>query len=206
MEGRIQAAIEDIELRGPEERSTYQEIADRFNVQRVTLSRRYRRAQGTREAESGDQMKTNPQQEHELAEYVKVFSKRGLTNTRDMVQNLAAGIAKEHVGEGWVRRFVKRHNVNLISHWTDSRDNVRYNADSEAKHKAHFHVLHSKMEGYGIEARHTYNMDEKGFTIGKISRTKRIFFRRQWEIKKATPVIQDGSKEWASVVACICIT
>ena len=168
----------------------------KFNVQRVTLSRRHRRVQGTREAKSRDQIKLNPQQEYELVEYIKVLSKRDLAPTRDMVQNFAAGVAKEHVGEGWVRRFVKRHNIDLISHWTDGIDKVRHNADSEAKHKAHFHVLHSKMEEYVIEARHTYNMDEKGFAIEKINRTKRIFSRRQWEEKEVTSVIQDGSREW----------
>ena len=49
-----------------------------------------------------------------------------------------------------------------------------------------------------------YNKDEKGFAIGKINRTKRIFSRRQWEKKEVTSVILDGSREWVSVVACIC--
>ena len=101
----------------------------KFNVQRVTLSRRHRRVQGTREAKSRDQIKLNPQQEYELVEYIKVLSKRDLAPTRDMVQNFAASVAKEHVGEGWVRRFVKRHNIDLISHWTDGMDKVRQNAD-----------------------------------------------------------------------------
>ena len=87
---------------------------------------------------------------------------------------------------------------------TRGMDKVRHNSDSEAKYKSHFHVVHLKMEKYGIEARHTYNMDEKGFAIGKINSTKRIFSRRQWEKKEVTLVIQDGSKEWVSVVACIC--
>jgi hypothetical protein len=45
-------------------------------------------------------------------------------------------------------------------------DSKRYAADSEAKYSLYFDLLHHKIEEYVIDARHTYNMDEKGFMIG----------------------------------------
>jgi hypothetical protein len=54
-------------------------------------------------------------------------------------------------------------------------DAVRHKADSEANYKLYFDLLHLLMEEYGIEPRHTYNIDKKGFSIGVIGKTKRIF-------------------------------
>jgi hypothetical protein len=47
-------------------------------------------------------------------------------------------------------------------------------------------------------------MDEKGFLIGITSRSKRVFSRRMWEKKEVTAAVQDGSREWITVQACIC--
>ncbi|KNG45922.1 pogo transposable [Stemphylium lycopersici] len=41
------------------------------------------------------------------------------------------------------------------------------------------------MAQYEVDARHTYNMDEKGFLIGITSRSKRVFSRAAWERKEA---------------------
>jgi hypothetical protein len=60
------------------------------------------------------------------------------------------------------------------------------------------------MEEYGVEQRHTYNMDEKGFLIGLTSRRLRVSSRRMYERKEVTETIRDGSREWISVKACIC--
>jgi hypothetical protein len=36
------------------------------------------------------------------------------------------------------------------------------------------------MEEYDIKTKNTYNIDEKGFLLGVISRLKRIFSKRMW--------------------------
>ncbi|KAF1974660.1 hypothetical protein BU23DRAFT_461208 [Bimuria novae-zelandiae CBS 107.79] len=50
----------------------------------------------------------------------------------------------------------------------------------------------------------TYNIDEKGFMIGITSRLKRIFDRPLWEAHAVRPAIQDGNRDWISLIACIC--
>jgi hypothetical protein len=60
------------------------------------------------------------------------------------------------------------------------------------------------MEEYSVEQRYTYNMDEKGFLIGFTSRRLRVFSRRMYERKEVTETIRDGSREWISVIACLC--
>jgi hypothetical protein len=60
------------------------------------------------------------------------------------------------------------------------------------------------MNEYSILPENTYNMDEKGFMIGRTRRSKRIFSRALWERKQVTDSLQDGNREWISVLACIC--
>jgi hypothetical protein len=47
-------------------------------------------------------------------------------------------------------------------------------------------------------------MDEKGFLIGIVGRSKRIFSRRMWEKKEVRASLQDGSRAWITLLACIC--
>ncbi|KAF2683601.1 DDE-domain-containing protein [Lentithecium fluviatile CBS 122367] len=47
-------------------------------------------------------------------------------------------------------------------------------------------------------------MDEKGFLIGIVGRSKRIFSRRMWEKKEVRASLQDGNRAWITLLACIC--
>lgn len=57
----------------------------------------------------------------------------------------------------------------------------------------------SKMAQYDILPENTYNMDEKGFLIGVLQKTKRVFSKGT-EIRGTG---QDGNREWITVVATI---
>jgi hypothetical protein len=60
------------------------------------------------------------------------------------------------------------------------------------------------MEEYNIEPRHTYNMDEKGFLTGVIGRSKRIFSKAMWDRGEVKSALQDGNREWMTILACVC--
>jgi hypothetical protein len=47
-------------------------------------------------------------------------------------------------------------------------------------------------------------MDEKGFLIGFINGSKRIFSKRQWDTKEVRASLQDGSREFLTLLACCC--
>ena len=55
-----------------------------------------------------------------------------------------------------------------------------------------------------MEAEHTYNIDKKGFIIRAVSRQKRIFSKRLFKKKQFQQMLQDGNREWISLLACIC--
>jgi hypothetical protein len=199
----IDDAIAAIESREAGEKFTYQSIADQFGVDRSTLSRRHKGCQAPREAEGLNRRLLSPQQELTLVKYIEDLTKRGLPPTRDMIRNFASDICHNHVGDGWVTRFLHRNHDHLISKWTAGMDRSRHNADSTAKYELYFDLLHGKIEEYGVMPANTYNMDEKGFMIGITGRSKRVFSRRQWEKREVRESLQDGSREWITVVAAV---
>jgi hypothetical protein len=199
-----QAAINEIESLNPGESFTYAEIARRHSVDRNTLSRNHRKVQSSRTTKRINQQKLNLQQEQELIQYIKTLTERHTPPTREMIQNFASTIAKEAVSESWVTRFINRHSIHLISQWTTGMDSNRHKADSEEKYRLYFSLLHCKIDQYHIEPRHTYNIDEKGFLIGILSRSKRVFSRRMWEKKEVRASLQDGNRAWITLLACIC--
>jgi hypothetical protein len=121
-----------------------------------------------------------------------------------MIRNFASQIAQRELGEHWVDRFVQRHPDELISKWTTAMDNSRHKADSGEKYRIYFNLLREKIEQYEVEARHIYNMDEKGFMLRAVGRSKRIFSKASYEAGKRRSMIQDGSREWITLLACIC--
>jgi hypothetical protein len=199
-----QAAIDEIESLKEEEDFSYTEVATRHGLHRSTLSRRHRGVTRPHQVKISDQQKLTPEQEVELVQYIKGLTERHLPPTREMIRNFASTIAKEPVSESWVTRFINRHSIHLISHWTAGMDSNRHNADSEDKYRLHFEYLHGKIDQYQIDPRHSYNIDEKGFLIGIIGRSKRIFSRRMWEKKEVTASLQDGNRAWITLLACIC--
>jgi len=83
-------------------------------------------------------------------------------------------------------------------------DSNRHNADLEVKYSLYFSLLQQKINQYSIKSRYTYNIDEKGFLLGITTRSKRIFSRQEYERKAVRQAIQDGNREWISLLACIC--
>ena len=180
----ILAAIEYIESRELGEDISYTQVASQYGVNRSTLSRRHRRVTEPRNVKDSKQQKLSPQQELELVQYIVKLTKQGLPPTMEMISNFSSEVARQQLSESWVTRFVNRHEIHLISKRTTAMDRMRHLADSESKYRLCFELLHQKITEYHLEDRDIYNMDEKGFLIGLIGRSRRIFSRRQCEKKK----------------------
>jgi len=121
-----------------------------------------------------------------------------------MLRNFGSSIAGKECSRRWVSRFLERNRDHLTSKWTSGIDRNRHQADSEYKYKLYFDLLHSKIVEYNIEPRNTYNMDEKGFLLGVTGRSKRVFSRQLYDRKEVSEALQDGSREWITLLACIC--
>jgi hypothetical protein len=60
-------------------------------------------------------------------------------------------------------------------------DNSRHKADSGKKCSLYFDLLREKIDQHHIEPRYIYNMDDKGFMLGAVGRSKRIFSKDSYE-------------------------
>ena len=60
-----------------------------------------------------------------------------------------------------------------------------------------------KIAEYDIQPYNKYNMDEKGFLLGFIQKTRRIFSRAAFEAGRIKHMIQDGNREWITLLATI---
>jgi hypothetical protein len=107
--------------------------------------------------------------------YIERLNERHLLPTRTMIKNFASEIARKEPSDSWDTDFLHRNRDHLISQWATSRDSDRHKADSWGNYKQYFDLMHRKMTRYSIVAENTYNTDEKGFAIGKIFKSKRIF-------------------------------
>jgi hypothetical protein len=121
-----------------------------------------------------------------------------------MIQNFASSVAKEHMSESWVTRFINNNSIHLISQYSTGMDANCHNADSYTKYELYFNLLQYKIAEYKVDAEHTYNMDEKDFMIGVTTRTKHVFSRRMWEKEEVKALLQDGNCAWITLLACVC--
>lgn len=200
----IEAAIAAIDSQDPKEQLSYRAAAKKFGVNRITLARRHQGKTRSNAEEAQHRMHLSPQQELELMRYIQGLSKRGLPPTRAMIKKFASTLSKWEVSDTWITRFLGRHRDTLTSKYTTGVDRNRHQANTEHSYRSYFALLHSKIQEYDVDARHIYNMDEKGFLIGITSRSKRVFSKQLWEQKKVTAALQDGNREWITILACIC--
>ncbi|KAF2194631.1 hypothetical protein K469DRAFT_706108 [Zopfia rhizophila CBS 207.26] len=159
----MEAALAALESLKPGERLNYTATAKKFGVGRDALSRRHRGVQGP--------------QSH-LIGYIDRLCERGLPPTKRMIRNFAQEIAHKYVGNRWVDRFLNRHNIDIYARWASGMEKERKGADSAFKYALYFELLKRKLKEYKIQPQLIYNMDEKGFLIGKLLKIKRIFTQR----------------------------
>ncbi|KAI1511877.1 DDE-1 domain containing protein [Pyrenophora tritici-repentis] len=121
-----------------------------------------------------------------------------------MIQNFGSAVAKWDVSRSWASRFLHRHADKITTKWSAGIDRNRLQADSGDKCKLYFDLLHAKMQEYNVEERDIYNMDEKGFFVGRTIRSKRIFSKASLAQKERTAALQDSNREWVTLLACVC--
>ena len=199
----MEAAIAEVDSLMPCEEIPWTKIAKKHGVVRSTLTRRYRHETESRASKHIKQQALTPHEEADLVDYIEELTRQYLPPTREMIQNFASAMADNPVSESWVTRFLHRHSDQLSPQWTTTMAAERHAADSGEKYKLYFDMLQVKMEEYGIEAEHTYNMDEKGFMIGAIGRSKRIFSKSLMKDRRFRQALEDGNREWITLMACV---
>ena len=174
----LQEALAECDTFASRDEIPWSRIAQKHGVVRSTLTRTWRGETRPHQEKVLAQQKLTQQQEEELVTYIEELTARHIPPTRQMIANFASSIAQEPVSESWVTRFINKYSIHLISQYSTGMDANRHNADSYTKYKLYFNLLQRKIAEYKVDAKHTYNMDEKGFIIGITTRAKHVFSRR----------------------------
>jgi hypothetical protein len=91
-----------------------------------------------------------------------------------------------------------------LSRYLQPLDAARKKADSYSEYAYYFELVRAKIQQHEIEAQNMYNMDKKGFLIGVMNKTMRVFTRSQFDCKQLLGNTHDGNREWITTIACIC--
>ncbi|KAF2862531.1 hypothetical protein K470DRAFT_291444 [Piedraia hortae CBS 480.64] len=132
-------------------------------------------------------------------------ARRSLSQEQEeLIKYISFIICQQDLGKNWPGRFVERNRKNLDCRYLNGIDLLRHKADSRESYRAYFEVLEKKIQGLEIQPENVYNMDEKGFLIGKGQKTKRVFNRNHYEQGQMIGAGQDGNHEWVTVMATMC--
>ncbi|KAI0997984.1 hypothetical protein K3495_g10205 [Podosphaera aphanis] len=143
------------------------EVARRYNVSRPALGRRFNLKSTSIVEKQESQRLLNNQQEMEILKYIRRLSEHYLPPTACVIRNMASklcGSMPSKIGF----RFIARHEHELGREFFDSIDLSRCKSESKISFANYFLRISQKIEQLNITAENIYNMNEKGFLIGKI--------------------------------------
>jgi hypothetical protein len=162
-----------------------------------------------------DQQLLSPNEEAELVRWITHSTATGYSPRHSTLQSMAAELQRRRVrelndetiervsypkiGAEWVKRFLARH-PELKSTTGRSIDAIRVKDVSPELLLKWLEAYDRVVQEYDIEPENTYNMDETGFSIGKIEATHIIINSKIRSAYQAQP----GRQEWVSIIECIC--
>ena len=77
-------------------------------------------------------------------------------------------------------------------------DTDRHDADNSERYRAYFELLHTRMTEFAVLPENIYNMDEKGFMIGVLGKTKRVFDKVLHKQRRFEQASHDGNRDWVT--------
>ena len=183
---------------------TYRTAAKVYDASRSTLGHRLNGRPSRRDCEPNSK-KLTKQEEEVLLEYILELDLRGFPPSKVSVQAMADSLLQEKgskpAGKCWTDRFIQRH-PELKVRMTRGYDRQRaLNEDPEVINQW-FLLVRNMKEKYGILDQDTYNFDETGFMMGIITSQSVVTGSERRGGKRK--VVQQGNREWATVIETIC--
>src|SRR5450432_313504 len=126
-EARLGLALEDIRKQTI---PNFSSTARRFQVNRITLLRRFKLTQQNRRIASSETKQClSLAQEETLIRFINNLTDRSLPPTSQIVHNCAEELAGRSINKNWVSHFVKRYKDRLSTVYLRTIDNIRVKAD-----------------------------------------------------------------------------
>lgn len=135
-----------------------------------------------------------------IASYILELDSRGFSPTytavRDMANLLLSQRGGSPIGTNWPRNFVSRTD-SLTTRFNRAYDRRRALCEDPVLISSWFSLVEHTKATYGILDEDTYNFDEAGFMMGKITTTLVI---TESERRGRPKAVQPGNREWTTVI------
>lgn len=176
-----------------------------FNVPETSLRRRRDGIPSRRDCQANSK-KLTALEEEVIIQYILKLDSRGFSPTlsavRDMANKLLAERDAGQVGNHWPRNFVKR-TPRLTTRFNRPYDRQRALCEDPEVISRWFELVQRTKLAYGICDADTWNFDETGFAMGKITSQLVVTGSERRNRPKA---IQPGDREWVTAIAGISST
>ena len=173
--------------------------ASTFNVARSTLRSRRAGITARRDCQPNSKKLTKLEEEV-IVRHILDLDSRGFAPTlgavRDMADKLLAERGASQVGKNWPTNFVKR-TPSLTTRFNRPYNRQRALCEDPEIISAWFDLVARTKATYRILDEDTYNFDETGFMMGKISAQLVVTGSERRGRSKA---IQPGNREWVTVI------
>jgi len=177
-------------------------LAAKFGVSHTSLYGRTKGARSQREFHESQQLLC-PGEEECLKDWCIQLAKWGWPPRISQLRAMAAELlrAKGYTqlpGLHWQERFFLRY-PELKTKYLNRLDKNRFAAQDPIIISTWFDLFNNVIKEYYIQPSDIYNIDEKGFIVGMLQKTKVIISK----YKMAKYFIEPGNKEWVSLIEYI---
>lgn len=200
-EDRLQLAV--ALFRDPTNTSSVRELARKHGVARSTLAGRIQEKTSMKEEAQKRQRLNNDEQER-LEACSLQLCEWGWPARVEFPQALAVELLKakgdsQPLGTNWIHKLLLRRPL-LNSVFGPSPEHKKPNLKGQELIRFWFQCFARTQSDYNVEPQDTYNMAERGFTVGSVNELK-AFHSRQ---KKAQGTLLIAG-DWASVIECVSV-
>jgi hypothetical protein len=201
-EANVQLAI--LDLQREQIKSIWLAEKD-YEIPQTTIRRRRDGTRSRRDCEPNSKRLTVLEEEA-IIQRILEENIRGIPPSKAHVRDMADRLLRERggkpTGKNWVDNFIK-HTSELRTRWSRPYDRQRAACEDPAIIRSWFSLVQSMKAKYGIVDEDTWNFDESGFMIGKISSQLVVTgLEKPGKQKK----LQPGDREWVTLVQSVAAT
>jgi len=184
--------------------SSFQDAAIAHDIKPTTFRNWYHGLCSSRNVANEKNQLLTPIGEKSLVKWCERLDDWGFPARLDMLKSMALKIAQSQnseiqmIGKNWHLRFLKRH-PRLKAKYGTRLDRQRAYASDPKIIEDHFRKLKQLIDQHQFKPINIFNMDEKGFEMGKSKRATVIVQRG----RKNPRVTQDGNREMVTVLETI---
>jgi hypothetical protein len=113
-------------------------------------------------------------QARSLVNYINLLTNRGIPPTPPMVKRFVRDITGIDVGRNYVNEFWRKFDDQLRGGYIAPLDLKCKKADNAFLYSLYFQILRQKIEQYNVLPENMYNMDEKRFLLGCLTKLYQI--------------------------------